>query len=329
MSAIDETAPTLIDALQFCNWSREIFLQMREAGMTAVHATVSYHDGFRDTVRSLVDWNARFRDHADLILFGRDADDIDLARRSGRTAIFLGLQTPMPIEDDLGLVEILHELGIRFMQLTYNNQSLLGAGWMERIDSGVTRMGREAIAEMNRLGMIIDMSHSGERTTREAIELSARPIAITHANPSWWRETARNKSALVLEALGQSGGMLGLSLYPHHMRSGSATTPDEFSTMAREVADIVGARNLGVGSDLCQGQPDAMVRWMREGRWTRSDIRAPTPEFPAQPSWFRDNRDFPRLADGLVAAGFDESEVKGVLGENWRRFLRQALPPRR
>ena len=163
--------------------------------MSAVHATVSYHDGFRDTVRNLVEWNWRFRDHADLIFPGRSADDIAAAKASGRTAIFLGLQNPMPIEDDLGLVEILHELGIRFMQLTYNNQSLLGAGWMEAVDGGVTRMGREVIAEMNRLGMVIDMSHSGERTTLEAIELSTRPIAITHANPSWWRETGRNKSA--------------------------------------------------------------------------------------------------------------------------------------
>ena len=178
-----DAAPTLIDGLQYCNWSREIFQQMREGGMSAVHATVSYHDGFRDTVRNLVEWNWRFRDHADLILLGRSADDIAAAKASGRTAIFLGLQNPMPIEDDLGLVEILHELGIQFMQLTYNNQSLLGAGWMEAVDGGVTRMGREVIAEMNRLGMVIDMSHSGERTTLEAIELSKRPIAVTHAEP--------------------------------------------------------------------------------------------------------------------------------------------------
>jgi microsomal dipeptidase-like Zn-dependent dipeptidase len=328
MSSAGEAAPTRIDALQFCNWSREIFLQMREAGMTAVHATVSYHDGFRDTVRNLVDWNARFRDHSDLILFARTADDLDLAKRSGRTAIVLGLQTPMPIEDDLGLVEVLHALGVRFMQLTYNNQSLLGAGWMESVDSGVTRMGREVIAEMNRLGMVIDMSHSGERTTLEAIELSARPIAITHANPARWRETGRNKSARVLEALGRTGGMLGLSLYPHHMRNGGATTLAEFCAMARETAGIVGAGNLGIGSDLCQGQPDGIVRWMREGRWTRGDALASKTAFPEQPAWFRDNRDFPRLAAGLAAAGFALDEVAAILGENWRRFMREAFAPR-
>jgi microsomal dipeptidase-like Zn-dependent dipeptidase len=320
-------APTLIDGLQYCNWSRDIFQQMRQGGMSAVHATVSYHDGFRDTVRNLVEWNWRFRDHAHLILLGRSADDIAAAKASGRTAIFLGLQNPLPIEDDLGLVEILHELGIRFMQLTYNNQSLLGSGWMEALDGGITRMGREVIAEMNRLGIAIDMSHSGERTTLEAIELSTRPVAITHANPSWWRETGRNKSAMVLKALAKTGGMLGLSLYPHHLRQGSATPLHEFCAMAVEVATIVGVDNLGIGSDLCQGQPDNVVQWMREGRWTRSDPRSAKVAFPAQPDWFRDNRDFVDLAGGLNAAGFSDSDIAKVLGENWQNFMRKAFRP--
>jgi membrane dipeptidase len=324
--SIDE-APTLIDGLQYCNWSREIFEQMREGGMSAVHATVSYHDGFRDTVRNLVEWNGRFRDHSDLILLGRSADEIATAKASGRTAIFLGLQNPMPIEDDLGLVEILHELGIRFMQLTYNNQSLLGCGWMEAVDSGVTRMGREVITEMNRLGMVIDMSHSGERTTLEAIELSTRPIAITHANPSWWRETGRNKSAVVVKALAETGGMLGLSIYPHHMRDGGATTLSDFCAMAAEVATMIGVDNLGIGSDLCQGQPDKVVQWMREGRWTRSDQRSAKAAFPAQPDWFCDNRDFAGLRGGLKAAGFRAPDIAKALGENWRNFMREAFRP--
>ena len=320
-------AATRIDGLQFCNWSREIFLQMRAGGLSAVHVTVAYHDGFRDTVRHIVDWNARFRDHPDLIMPGRTADDLAAAEASGRTAVVFGLQNPMPIEDDLGLVEILHTLGIRFMQLTYNNQSLLGCGWMEREDSGVTRMGREVIAEMNRLGMVIDMSHSGERTTLEAIALSKRPIAITHANPSWRRETGRNKSAIVLKALAESGGMLGLSLYPHHLPSGSATTLREFCEMAAEAAETVGVDHLGIGSDLCQGQPDSVVRWMREGRWTRPEPGAEKATFPEQPPWFRDNRDFPGLAVGLGAAGFGEAEVAKVMGTNWRDFMRESFEP--
>ena len=321
----DPAAPMLIDGLQFCRWSREIFEQMRAGGLSAVHATVAYHETFRKTVELLVDWNRRFEAHEDLILMARDTGDIDRARATGRTAILFGLQTPMPIEDDLGLVEMLHTLGIRFIQLTYNNQSLLGCGWTEAQDSGLTRMGRLVIAEMNRMGLVIDMSHAGERTTLEAIDASNRPVAITHANPLWWRETRRNVSKTVLRALAETDGMLGLSLYPMHLSRSTETTLEEFCAMAAEVADLIGVERLGIGSDLCQDQPDATVRWMREGRWAVPDPAPVT--FPAQPDWFRDNRDFSGLAAGLRAAGFAEADIAKVMGGNWYRFMAQSFRP--
>jgi microsomal dipeptidase-like Zn-dependent dipeptidase len=254
----------------------------------------------------------------------RDSGDIERARATNRTAIFLGLQNPMPIEDDIGLIEILFDLGIRFMQLTYNNQSLLGCGWMEKEDSGVTRMGREAIAEMNRLGMIIDLSHAGERTALEAIALSQKPVVISHANPRWLRDSNRNVPKAVLQALRAKEGLLGLSLYPLHLPNGSDTTLNQFGKMAAEAAEIMGAEHLGIGSDLCQDQPDSVVRWMREGRWTR-EIQAAA-SFPPQPSWFGSNLDFPELSEGLASAGFAKAEASLVLGGAWHRFLKASLP---
>jgi microsomal dipeptidase-like Zn-dependent dipeptidase len=316
-----------VDALQFCNWSRTIFGQMREAGLSAVHATVAYHEGFRPTVDRIVAWNARFRDHADLILPGRSAADLMRALSSNRTAIILGLQNPLPIEDDLGLVAVLHELGIRVMQLTYNNQSLLGCGWQEAEDGGLTRMGREVIREMNRLGMLIDLSHAGERTALEAIAASKRPVAITHATPAAWRPGGRQVSDAVLRALADSGGMLGLSLYPLHLRDGSATTLAAFCEMAARTAEIVGVPRLGIGSDLCQDQPDATLVWMREGKWMRPDPARPPQEFPSQPSWFQDSRGFSSLAEGLRGAGFAPADVEAILGTNWQRFFRAAFRP--
>jgi membrane dipeptidase len=315
-----------VDAMQFCNWSRHIFEQMREAGLSAVHATVAYHEGFRPTVDRIVAWNARFREHADLILPGRSAADLMRALASNRTSIILGLQNPLPIEDDLGMVAVLHELGIRVMQLTYNNQSLLGCGWQDE-DNGVTRMGREVVREMNRLGMLIDLSHAGERTALEAIAASTRPVAITHATPAAWRAGKRQVSETLLRALAQSGGMLGLSLYPHHLRDGSATTLADFCEMAARTAEIVGAQRLGIGSDLCQDQPDAVLAWMREGKWTRPDLSQPRPAFPPQPAWFQDSRGFANLAEGLRGAGFAQVEVEGILGTNWQRFFRAAFRP--
>src|SRR5690349_12151093 len=205
---------TAIDGLQYSNWDRALFEELKAGGLSAVHATLAYWEDTRATLRLIGDWHRRFERHGDLILQGRSADDVVAAKASGRIAIFFGFQNCSPIEEDLGLVQIFHELGVRFMQLTYNNQSVLGGGCYEKEDSGLTRFGREVIAEMNRVGMVVDLSHSGERTTLEAIAASTRPVVISHANPTFLHENVRNKSGRVLRALAESGGMLGFSLYP-------------------------------------------------------------------------------------------------------------------
>ncbi|MFN2332696.1 MAG: membrane dipeptidase, partial [Halomonas sp.] len=258
-----------IDALQYANWSEKVFRQMREGGVDAVHVTIAYHETFRETVLNIEAWNRWFERYPDLIFQGFTADDIAHAQATGRTAIFFGSQNPSCIEDDIGLVEVLHRLGLRFMQLSYNNQSLLATGCYEAEDPGLTRMGREVVAEMNRVGLVVDMSHSGDRSTLEAIEHSTRPIAITHANPASWHSARRNKSDAVLRALSQSGGMLGVSLYPHHLKGGGDCTLAEFCEMVARTADRVGPECVGIGSDLCQDQPDSVVDWMRAGRWTK------------------------------------------------------------
>ena len=131
-------------------------------------------------------------------------------------------------------------------------------------------MGREVIKEMNRVGLVVDMSHSAERSTLDAISLSERPIAITHANPNFWHPAKRNKSDNVLRALGESGGMLGFSLYPHHLKDKSHCSLDSFCEMIARTADLMGVSQIGLGSDLCQDQPDSVVEWMRVGRWTKT-----------------------------------------------------------
>jgi microsomal dipeptidase-like Zn-dependent dipeptidase len=320
----------LIDGPQYGNWSEVLFREIRAAGVDALHVTIAYHEDFRETVERIVDWNRRFEAHSDLILAGRVAADVERARASGRTAIFFGLQNPSPIEDDIGLVEILHALGVRFMQLTYNNQSLLAGGCYEAEDAGITRMGREAIREMNRVGMAIDMSHSAERSTLQAIELSSRPIAITHANPHAWHPVLRNKSATVLRALAESGGILGFSLYANHLKGGAACTREDFCAMVARTAELMGVAHLAIGSDLGQGQSDAVIRWMRDGRWNKSGAETPglgKPVLPEQPAWFRGSRDFGNVREGLRAVGFGAEDVDAIMGMNWYRFFRDSFGP--
>ena len=325
------STPYRIDGLQYANWSPKIFEQMAEGGVQAVHVTIAYHESFREMVLQVERWNRYFEQHPDRLMMGRTAADIDTAKATGRTAVFFGFQNPSPIEDDIGLVEICHSLGARFMQLTYNNQSLLATGCYEDEDPGVTRMGRQVIAEMNRVGLVVDMSHSAERSTLEAIDISRRPIAITHANPAWWHPARRNKSDEVLRALTARGGMLGFSIYPHHLRDGTDCSLQSFCEMIAESADRYGAENLGIGTDLCQDQPDSVVEWMRVGRWSKEidygEGTADNAGFPPMPSWFEDNRHFGNIENGLRATGLGDAEVAGIMGGNWYRFFAENFVP--
>jgi microsomal dipeptidase-like Zn-dependent dipeptidase len=321
-----------IDGLQYSNWSPRIFRQLREGGVDAIHVTISYHETFRETVLNFEKWNRWFEEHSDLIMKGHWASDIDRARKTGRTAVFFGFQNPAPIEDDIGLVEIVHSLGARFMQLSYNNQSLLATGCYEAEDPGITRMGRQVIREMNRVGLVVDMSHSADRSTIEAADISERPIVISHANPHDWQPALRNKRDAVIRAVTERGGMLGFSLYPHHLKGKSDCTLDSFCQMVADTAARYGVEHLGIGSDLCQDQPDSVVEWMRVGRWSKEidygEGSAAAPGFPPMPAWFRDNRDFGNVEEGLRATGLSAEEVAGIMGGNWYRFFAENFTPK-
>ena len=321
----------LIDNLQYANWSEKIFRQMREGGVDAVHVTISYHENFRETVLNFEQWNRWFEQYPDLIMPGKWASDIDEARRTGRTAIFFGFQNPSPIEDDIGLVEIVHTLGARFMQLTYNNQSLLATGCYEDEDMGLTRMGKQVVREMNRVGLVVDMSHSADRSTIEAADHSERPIAITHANRHAWQPALRNKRDNVIRAVTSNGGMIGFSMYPHHLKGKGDCTLESFCQMIADTGETFGMDKIGIGSDLCQDQPDSVVEWMRVGRWSKvidyGEGSADNAGFPPMPEWFNDNRDFGNIAKGLKDVGMDETEVAGVMGGNWYRFYEENFVP--
>ena len=315
-----------IDNLQYCNWSRKVFKINREAGLDAVHVTIVYHEDFDELQEVVNKWNILFEENKDLIFLGRNFKDIEKAKSEKKTAIFFGFQNCSPVEDDISLIEKVHELGCLFMQLTYNNQSLLATGCYEKNDSGVTNFGREAIKEMNRVGIVVDMSHSAEKSTIDAIEISEKPIAITHANPSFWHDAKRNKSNKLLKILSQSGGMIGLSLYPHHLKDGTNCTLNSFCEMVAKTADLIDVKNIGIGSDLCLYQPDKVVEWMRNGTWTKStnfgEGSKKIPGFPKQPEWFLDARGFNNLENGLKKIGFNNNEVNGILGNNWFNFYK-------
>lgn len=318
-----------IDALQSSNWNREIFQSMVNADLDAVHVTTAYWQDCAETLKVIGQWNRWFLENDDLILPVRSIGDIDEAKNSGRTGIILGFQNSSPIEDDLALVEMFHSLGVLIMQLTYNNQSLVGTGYCEKRDSGLTIFGRNVVREMNRLGMIIDVSHTSEFTCMDAIEYSERPIAVTHANPRSFRDDPRNKSNDLLIQLAESGGMLGFSLYPLHLAGGTDCSLRSFCEMVAKTADLIGVENLGLGTDLCLGWASEQLEYMRSGTWSFPDQRAklsPT-LWPDYPQWYRRNEDLQNVSKGLLQVGFGEDEVSMIMGGNWYRFFQDGFRP--
>ena len=313
----------VVDGLQINNWSREILLELRGGGVTAANATVTVWEGVEESLRKIGEWNQFARRNADLMTLARSSEDIRRAKAEGRIAILLGTQNTSLYGDDYRLVEVFAQLGVRIVQLTYNTQNTVGGACYEPRDSGLTRFGANIVREMNTSGVLIDLSHVGNRTSIDAAEASAAPVAITHSNPLWFVDSPRNKPDEVIRAVTSRGGVIGACLYPNVI-GGAAATLEGFCDMVRRLADDVGPDHVALGSDCTRAWGDEFVEWLRSGRWRPpSETTATWPEWP---HWFSGPEDFPRLTDGLLAVGFSDSETRGILGENWLRLFDEVFP---
>ncbi len=310
---------TVVDGLQISNWSRAVLEELRTGGVSAVNATCAVWENASEATRSIAEWLELANRNSDLFFLATGGADIDLAKKHNKIAVFLGFQNTSPFEDDYRYVELFHRLGVRVAQLTYNNQNLVGGGCFEPEDSGLTRFGRVIVGEMNRVGMLIDLSHVGYRTCRDTIETSAVPVSITHSNPLWFFDSPRNKPHDVIQPLVDRGGVIGCCLYPT-VSGGEHVTIESFATMVSRMVDQYGPTHVGLGSDCTRGWDQEFVGWLRNGRWLPT---APenAPAWPAWPNWFTGPEDFPRLTDGLVAVGLSDDTIGAVLGGNFSRLF--------
>ncbi|WP_410651337.1 membrane dipeptidase [Amycolatopsis sp. cmx-4-54] len=312
--------PLVVDGLQINNWDRGVLERLRTGGVHGVNATCAVWEGTAETVRAIGDWYSLAAENPDLVVLAGTVEEVRQARADGRVAVLLGFQNTSPFEDDYRMVEVFHRLGVRVAQLTYNIQNLVGGACYDPRDSGLTRFGGFVVEEMNRVGMLVDLSHVGNRTSRDAIEASAAPVAITHANPTWFFDHPRNKPADVIKALAARGGVIGCCLYPNVL-GGERTTRTEFCRMVAALVEEIGPEHVAIGSDCtCNWSPD-FVGWLRNGRWRPPAANEVRPEWPKWPSWFSGPEDFPAVVDGLMAAGLDEATMTLVLGENWLRLF--------
>jgi membrane dipeptidase len=312
---------TVIDGLIISNWSRSIFEDMRRGGLTAANCTCSIWENFSETMRNIGRWQGWFRDHADLIVPVRHVADIEQAKRDGKTGIILGFQNVSAFEDQLGHVGLFKALGVGVAQIAYNTQNLVGTGCYESRDGGLSDFGREVIAEMNRVGMLCDLSHVGPATSRDVILASNKPVAYTHILPAALKAHPRNKSDEEIRFIADRGGFVGVTMFPPFLARGNDATIDDYVEAIDYVAHIAGEDNVGIGTDFTQDQERSFFEWLCHDKgYARrlvdfSDV--------VNPLGLRRLGEFPNLTGAMQRAGWSERRIRKIMGENWVRLLRE------
>jgi len=312
----------VIDGLIIANFSREVFLDMRRGGLTAANCTCSVWEGFRGSMDNIVRWQRWFRENDDLILPVRNAADIERAKREDKTGIILGWQNLSGIEDRIGYLGLFKQLGVGVMQIAYNTQNLVGSGCYESRDGGLSDYGRAVIDEMNRVGILCDLSHVGARTSEEVIRQSKRPVAYTHVLPAGLKAHPRNKSDAELRFIIDRGGFVGVTMFPPFLAQGSAATVEDFVAAIDYVGNIAGWERIGIGTDFTQDQgPDFFEHICRDKGRGRQVVSFGE---IVNPAGLRTIGEFPNLTAAMERRGWPEARIRAVIGGNWLRFLADA-----
>ena len=312
----------VIDGLEISKWSRNVFENMRKGGLSAVNATVAVIENFIKTMENIAWWHKALEENNDLICQIRTVADIKSAKEANRTGIIFGFQNLSPIEDDLDRLAVFHQLGVRVMQVTYMEANFAGQGCLERIDTGLTNFGIEAVEEMNRLGILIDLSHVGYHTTMETIEVSKKPVAFTHANPKSICDHPRNKPDEALKAVAQKGGVIGATIFPAFLPSGNKSTMKDYVDVIEHLVELVGIDHVGVGTDFTEGQPREWFDWILTGKSKKGpalELNHPL----VNPEGIQHAGDFPNITAALFARGFAPTDIQKIIGLNFMRLFEE------
>lgn len=319
-----------IDALQHQEPSRELFEEWRDGNVGVISSSLILWQGARVALDEIKKWDRIFAEHGDLLYQVRSSTDIQKEADSGKTGVVLSFQNTSPYEEDLELVSTFKQLGIHIAQLTYNNQNPVGGSCYEPNDSGLARYGHELVEEMARVGVLIDLSHVGNRTSLDVIAFSKVPVAITHANPLSTKDVdlwQRNKPDEVIKALADAGGVIGLSFYPHLVVGGSDCTPEWFCGMVKDTVNKFGIDCVGFGSDFHSTLSVEFLEYSQRGTWTRElPISSESMNYkPRYPDWARNSADYPAVAELLSSHGFSDDEVEKIMGKNWLRLFEETF----
>lgn len=308
----------VIDGLVIAKWDRALFEDMRKGGITAANCTVSVWEGFQNTVNNIVEMNNLLEENNDLVIKVRSTDDIRKAKQQGKTGVMMGFQNAHAFEDQLGYVQVFKDLGVGVVQMCYNTQNLVGTGCYER-DGGLSGFGHEVVAEMNKVGIMCDLSHVGAKTSKEVILASEKPVCYSHCLPSGLKDHPRNKSDEELRFIADHGGFVGVTMFAPFLKNGIHSTIDDYVEAIAYIFDLVGEDQIGIGTDFTQGHGQPFFEWLTHDKGYARRLT----NFGEiiNPEGIRTLGEFPNLTDALLRHGFTETQVRKIMGENWLRVL--------
>ncbi|HET7378787.1 MAG TPA: dipeptidase [Gaiellales bacterium] len=262
-------------------------------------------------------WYAELQETPDwhLVL---EAGDFRRAEQAGKVAVVFGFEGAMPVDDDLGLLRMFHRLGVRSIGLTWNGRNLLGDGVSVGAGGGLTKFGREAIAELNRLGIVIDVSHMGDEGTRDTIDSSAVPIIASHSNARALCAHPRNLTDDLARALARRGGVIGVHMLNMFISGSNTATLDQLLDHVDHFVRLLGPEHVGLGPDCMEQWPGDVYKTL----WTGTEAQALQFHYPPE---FDSLGKMLNVTRGLVGRGYDDKAIQAILGGNLLRVFEDVL----
>ena len=317
----------VIDALDVSRFDRAHLEKMHAGGITAANATVAMPGAnFRQSVDAIREFDTLLEENSDIAVPALTAADIERAKAAGKVAIVYGFQNAVGLEGDPRLVKVFHALGVRIIQLTYMTANVLGDGCLEPRNGGLTVFGRAVVRELNRHKIIIDLSHVGERTSLDAIEFSATPVAISHACAKGLVNNPRNKSDELIKAVAARGGVMGITSLPNFVcdfENGAVPTLDDYLRQIDYMVELAGIDSVGIGMDYVDGQsPNFSGTRTWGGTMAQANRMAVGRSVWPMPYAVPDSSQMGLVTDGLARRGYRDEDIQKVLGLNWLRYFR-------
>jgi membrane dipeptidase len=301
------------------------FENMMAAGVTAANVTVGADDDFIiEKLKSLWEQFLLLDSYPDKLMLIENAADIRRCKEQGKMGIILGLQGMTPIGKKLSLISILRKLGISVMGLTYNETNDIACSCTDETDGGLTYYGREVIREMNRLGVLVDLSHTGPKSSLEAIELSSKPVALTHSNPRALCDHERNAPDEVLMAVAEKNGVICLTSYSIFCETTPGVRPkvEDYVDHLEYTIDLVGVEHVGLGTDMFEGKTQHSFQkvWVRYAHTFRPYSKLET----RHAEGMENIAGIKTVAEELLRRGHSPDDVSAIFGGNFLRVYDEA-----